>query len=208
MLGACASPRAEESTHDAKSVEPKPRSDIDGILDEATLDQQEQAVLFERYLLLATMLRRDFMLVKAVMAVERALLLRPGDPEATALLETLRRDMGHRSGSVSVLARDEAARYAVRLEEERLSVERLLARAERDKQSGNWDEARRNYEAALFVLRTSRFRDDKSYSRLAEDARTRARALADDRNADEKARRERETAAALREIERQEQNSR
>ena len=141
MLGACASPRAEESTHDAKAVEPKPRSDVDGILDEATLDQQEQAVLFERYLLLARMLRRDFVLDKAVLAVERALLLRPGDPDATALLETLRLDMGHRSGSVSVLARDEVARYAVRLEEERLSVERLLARAERDKQSGNWDEA-------------------------------------------------------------------
>jgi len=87
-------------------------------------------------------------------------------------------------------------------------VERLLARAEKNKRNGNWDEARRNYEAALFVLRTSRFRADEDYVRLSQDAASRAKALAAEQRAQDKLRRERETAEALREIERQEQNSR
>jgi len=208
ILGACAAPQAEVSTPDAQVVEPPPRTDVDRVLDDATLEQQEREILFQRRFAQAKALWRAQRSEEALEAVDHALLLRPGEPDATAFRDTLRHDLGYRAGSVGVLATEEAARYAARLEEERLSVERLLARAERNKRGGNWDEARRNYEAALFVLRTSRFRDDESYSRLAEDARKRARALAEERNAEEKARRERETAAALREIERQEQNSR
>lgn len=208
ILGACAAPHAEVSTHKAQTVEPSPRTDVDRVLDDATLEQQEREILFQRRFAQAEALWRAQRSEQALEAVEHALLLRPGEPDASALRDTLRHDLGYRSGSVSVLARDEADRYAARLEEERLSVERLLARAERNKESGDWDEARRSYDAALFVLRTSRFRDDESYSRLAQDARKRARALTEERNVEEKARRERETAAALGEIERQEQNSR
>ena len=203
VLAGCATPQAQVSTHDAKAVDSKPRTDVDRVLDEATLEQQERAVLFERRFAQAKALWRAQRTQEALEATEHALLLRPGDAEATAFRDNLKRDLGYRSGSVSVLATEEAARYAANLEEERLSVQRLLARAEQNKQSGHWDEARRNYEAALFVLRTSRFRDDESYRGLARDATQRAERLTDERDASEKARRERETAAALREIDRQ-----
>jgi hypothetical protein len=131
------------------------------------------------------------------------LTLRPTSEKALALRDRVRSDLGHRDADVRIVAADEAVRTSVRLEEERLSVQRLLAKAERAKREGNWDEARRSYEAALFILRTSRFREHADYAKLRTAAAKQAQKLRDERVAAEKAEKDRATAEALKEIERQ-----
>jgi len=190
MVAACASAPAKVSIEDAAAVEPQPRSEVDRILDDATLEQQERAVLFRRRFAQAKALWKAQRLEEALEATEHALLLQPGNEEAKAFRDELRHDLGYRDGSVRILAAEEAARYAALVEEERLSVERLIARAARHKQSGNWDQARRDYEAALFVLRTSRFRENDAYRALLHETIQRASGLADERASAEKARRE------------------
>jgi len=208
VVVACAgAPSKAESARPA-TVEPDPLSEQDRILDDATLAQQEKDVLFRRRLYQAKALWKAHRLQEALEAADHALLLRPADKEATRFRDLLRRDLGLRDGSVRVLVDEEAARYEARLEEERLSVQRLVAAAEKSKASGNWDEARRDYERALFILRTSRYRENDDYRALRERAARSASNLERQRDSAEKSRRERETAAALREIERQERDER
>jgi len=212
VLGACAS--APDGTPDraespgAQVVEPAPRTESQRILDDATLAEQEKAVFFQRRFAQAQALWRAQRLEEALEATEHALMLKPGDEQARQLRDRLRHDLGYRDGSVNTLLNDEADRYEATLDEERLVLQRLLVQAEKKKRNGNWDGARDDYERALFVLRTSKFREHDDYRTIWTEATRRANRLGEERAAAEKSQRDRKAAEALRELERQDRDDR
>jgi len=213
-LAACAAPPEAAEAPGPHAVEPQlaadtqPRTETQRILDDATLAEQEKAVLFQRRFAQAETFWRAQRLEEALEAVEHALMLKPGDEQARRLRERLRHDLGYRDGSVNTLLDDEAARYAATLDEERLVVLRLLAHAEKQKRSGNWDGARDDYERALFVLRTSKYREHEAYRTVWTEATRRANRLAEERATAEKSQRDKKGAEALRELERQDRSDR
>ena len=213
-LAACTTPPNAAESPGQQAVEPQlaadssARTETQRILDDAALAEQEKAVLFQRRFAQAEAFWRAQRLEEALESVEHALMLKPGDEQARRFRERLRHDLGYRDGSVNTLLNDEAARYAATLDEERLVVLRLLAQAEKKKRGGDWDGARDDYERALFVLRTSKYREHEAYRTVWTEATRRANRLAEERATAEKSQRDKKAAAALREAERQDRDNR
>lgn len=172
------------------------------------LARQERRAFFERRIAQAQAYWRASQLEQALEACEHALLLVPADEEALRLRRQLRHDLGYRDGTVSLLANEAAARYEVRLEEEKLTIQRLLHQAKAAEASGDWESARRGYERALFIFKSSTFRENREIAALRAGADDAYRSLNREQAAAEKAARERATAEALREIARQDEQDR
>jgi len=130
-------------------------------------DAEAERVLADRYYELARRHRARSELSLARDAIRRALSIRPDDPEYRALELAIGVDMAERPATVALIAQEAAAREAVRREEELVTIRRLLAEAERAKEREDWEGARRAYERALFVLRTSRFREDDDFRAIS-----------------------------------------
>ena len=210
VFAACASaPR--QSAEPPELVEPVAKTvdpEIERIFEQESLARQERRAFFERRFTQAQAYWRAGQLDESLEACEHALLLVPTDERARRLRQQLRHDLGYRDGTVALIANEAEATYEVRLEEEKLTIQRFLQRAEKAKATGDWGVARRNYERALFMLRSSRFREDSEISALRGGADDDFRNLRREEAAAERAARERATADALREIARQEREDR
>ena len=181
LLGvACASaPPTEEP-------EPPPERDPDPVLADVEADR----VLAAKYYALALALYDRWELADAREMIYRALALAPDVEEYRSLERNISVQLGDRTATVEMVANEAAARAAVRREEELLTVRRLLAEAERAKELGRWEEAKRAYERALFVIRTSRFREDAAFRKLAAPLEADRKRLPDERAEAERRRRD------------------
>ena len=172
ILVGCASPPSQP----ARESTPEPAADpseFESVFEQDTLARQEQRAFFERRFAQAETYWRASELEQALEACEHALLLAPVDEAALRLRQQIRHDLGYRDGTVSLIANEAAGRYEVRIEEEKLTIRRLLHQAETAKASGDWKGARRSYERALFILKSSSFRANSEIAALrggAEDA--------------------------------------
>jgi len=109
--------------------------------------------------------------VAAREAIDRAIRLDPGNDAYREVKTVIDVELGDRNATASYVAREAAEREAARREEELVAVRRLLHEAETAKRIGDWEEAKRAYERALFVLRTSRYREDEEFGALSGPAR-------------------------------------
>jgi tetratricopeptide (TPR) repeat protein len=159
-VACAAAPPAEPAPEPVAVEEPNP------LLADAEADR----VLANKYYELARRQRERSELSLAQESIRRALALRPDDPEYRALELAIGVDMAERPATVALIAQEAAAREAVRREEELLTVRRLLTDAARAEERQDWEGARRAYERALFVLRTSRFREEDEYRAVFEPA--------------------------------------
>ncbi|MHC4409028.1 MAG: hypothetical protein ACYS0F_08495, partial [Planctomycetota bacterium] len=97
---------------------------------------------------------------------------------------------GERSATVALIANEAVASAQVKREEELVTVKRLLAEAERAKRQLRWEQAKRAYERALFVLNTSRFREDADFRAFSGPTAESLRSLPDARAEAERRQRE------------------
>ena len=177
ILVGCASAPSQP----AQETTPEPAastSEFESVFEQDTLARQEQRAFFERRFAQADAYWRASELEQALEACEHALLLAPADEGALRLRQQIRHDLGYRDGTVSLIANEAAARYEVRIEEEKLTIRRLLHQAETAKASGDWKAARRGYERALFILRSSSFRANSEFSALRSGADSALREIA------------------------------
>ena len=171
ILAACASaPQSEPAPAEPESAPRNADPEVERLLQEETLARQEQRLLFQRRLEHAEAFYRAGELAQALEACEHALLLAPTNETARVLRQRIRYDQGHRDAAVSLIANEAAARAEIRLEEEKVAVRRLLHAAEKAKQNGDWQGARRAYERALFILSTSKFAQNAETERRTREA--------------------------------------
>ena len=110
---------------------------------------------------------------KALEAVEAALRHDPTSEEAMTLRADVQRMLGERAGEVRTVIDDQAEAYRVKLDEQKVTVRRLLADAEAASAATDWNRARRAYENAAFIVTTSRLSPvggDAELSALGEQA--------------------------------------
>lgn len=173
----CGSSKGDDG-EDVTDDSPTMMSDEEALANEAAqakeLERQYGAVMYDKRYEQARQLRRSGQLQQALAAVEDALNhKRTG--EAEKLRDSIRRDLGIRGGEVGTIASEEVERYKVRLEEQKVTVRKLLSEASQGMDAQNWDGARRAYENASFIVTTSRFAPmggDSELTGLGEDAKT------------------------------------
>jgi len=173
------------------------------------LEDEYGAVMYDKRYQQAVRLRDTGQLQQALSAVEDALNFKRTQ-EAEMLRDDIRRDLGLRGGEVGTIAAEEVERYRVQLEEQKVTVRKNLAEAQREMDAQNWDAARRSYESAVFIVTTSRFAPmggDTELSALGDEAKTGLSEL-ERLQAQAEAQREAEdTRKALAELAKQEEQS-
>ena len=175
---ACGSSKSDDTESGMSDDAPTEVTDEEKLANEAAqqkeLEQQYGAIMYDRRYEQAKQLRGSGQLQQALAAVEDALNFKRTE-EAERLRDDIRRDLGMRGGEVGTIASEEVERYKVRLEEQKVTVRKLLSQAKQDMDAQNWDGARRKYENASFIVTTSRFAPmggDAELTSLGEDAKT------------------------------------
>lgn len=143
-----------------------------------------------QYYAIARRLWKQGELPEAERMIGKALDREPANDEYRRFQRRLRMERGDRSASVTLIADEAVASAQVKREEELVTVKRLLAEAERARSRQLWDKARRAYERALFVLETSRFREDADFRAISRPTRKSLSGLPDARAEAERRQRE------------------
>ncbi|MHC4451565.1 MAG: hypothetical protein ACYS0E_15760 [Planctomycetota bacterium] len=153
VFAACASPPppAEDSKPTSPSKDP------------VLADVEADRLLADKYYRLAYRFRDRGELLRARDAIRKALALQPDNEDYKRLEFTIEVNLGDRPATVALIANEAVASAQVKREEELVTVKRLLAEAERAVKQERWEQAKRAYERALFVLNTSRFREDAEF---------------------------------------------
>lgn len=180
VFAACASP--PPPAEDPKPPVPEK--------DPVLADVEAARLLAQKYYRLAYRHQQRFELVQARDAVLKALALQPDNEDYQRLLRTIEMNLGQRAASVTLIANEAVASAQVKREEELVTVKRLLAEAERARSQQLWERARRAYERALFVLETSRFREDADFRAISGPTRQSLSGLPDARAEAERRQRE------------------
>jgi len=180
VFAACASP--PPPAEDPKPSTPKK--------DPVLADVEADRLLADKYCRLAYRFRDRGELLQARDAIRRALALQPDNEEYRRLQFTIEVNLGERPATVALIANEAVASAQVKREEELVTVKRLLAEAERAKRRLQWEQAKRAYERALFVLNTSRFREDEDFRAFSDPAAESLKSLPDARAEAERRQRE------------------
>ncbi len=180
VFAACASPPPP-----AEDPKPPPPS-----TDPVLADVEADRLLADKYYRLANRFRERGELVQARDAIRKALALQPRNEDYKRLQFTIEVNLGERPASIALIANEAVASAQVKREEEFVTVKRLLAEAERAKRQLRWEQAKRAYERALFVLNTSRFREDEDFRAFSGPAAESLKSLPDARAEAERRQRE------------------
>lgn len=204
LLPSCAVRKAEEPP---PAAEPGPGDDVTRKVIETAeererIEREYGEVMFRRRLEQAKAHRNALELRKALDAVEDALRYKPTSDEALTLRAELQRQLGERRGEVETVLEDLDEKERVRMEMQKVNVRHRLDAAEKALAAREYDEARRSYEDALFIVNTAPYRADQELLDLGArakqglDAVARARAAADRERAAEETRQAIERIAA------------
>ncbi|MEM8883913.1 MAG: hypothetical protein AAGD14_07590 [Planctomycetota bacterium] len=210
LLAACASCAAPAPKNEPTPVEETaPPAASEPVPDEAAIAQanrEAELVLARRFAEAARRHLDASELLQARQYMSRACQLDPKNEEYRQQLNWIEVNLGDRRASVTMTARQEVDRIEARREEELVTVRRFLAAAEKAQAERRWDDARQAYERALFVVRTSRFRDDAAFAGAPERIERDLEALQRRKVEEERRLQAEATAAALAEIERRDRD--
>jgi len=176
-LVSCGKSTKEDDGESAPAAELPDESGEDIAADaarQAEIEREYGSVMYGKRLEQARRLRDGGQLEQALAAVEDALNFQR-TTEAEQLRDAIRRDLGLRGGEVGTIATEEVERYRVQLEEQKVTVRKYIAEAKRAMDAQNWDDARRAYENAAFIVTTSRFAPmggDTELSALGDEAKS------------------------------------
>jgi len=202
LLPSCAGRKAEERPPPA---EPGPGDDgarkaIESAEERERIEREYGAVMYRRRLEQAKAHRNALELRKALEAVEDALRYNPTSDEALTLRSELQRQLGERRGEVETLLGDLDEKERVRMEMQKVNVRRHLDAAEKSLAARDFENARRSYEDALFIVNTAPYRADQELVDLGARAKQGLDAVARARAEAERARAAEETRQAIERI--------
>ena len=183
---------------------------IDAVENEQKLRKQFSDVMYRRLYTQAKAHRDGLRLEEALASVRNALRYNPTSEAAQNLQSEIQRLMGDRAGEVATVLDDHWEAAKAKQTEQKIAVQRWLAKADSAMTAQDWEAARRAYENALFIVTTGRYSplggDDeldalgkKAESGIADLERVQAEATAEQERQD--------TAAAIRKIAEQEEKA-
>ncbi len=183
LVPACSSGKKKE-TPPAQPPTVAPDEGAEGRLneveEETRLKGQFDEYMYRKLFDQAVSQRKALQLPQALESVNTALSYNPTSGEALTLRSEIQRMMGDRAGEVRTVVDDQYDSYLVKLDEQKVSVRRLLADAESAMGSQNWAAARRAYENASFIVTTSKLSplgEDNELAQLGEKAESGLREL-------------------------------
>ena len=158
LVPACAKRKTEEAPpEDVGVVTPEEPSRIDEYADQENLKREFDEVMYEKLYTQARSLRNTGQYNRALEQVQEALHFNPTSDEALQLRNELLTLTGERSGEVTTVLDDQWEAYKAKRDEQKVAVERWLAKADRAVTAQDWDEAKRAYETALFIVTTAKY---------------------------------------------------
>jgi general secretion pathway protein D len=183
---------------------------LDNAEEEAHLRDQYEDVMFERHYDTARNYLKAQNLDQALAEVDKALNYRPTSEEALNLRRDILRLRGDRAGEVGTVVQDQWEAYKVKLDEQKVTVRRYLGQAEDAMDAQNYEDARRAYESALFIVSTGKISPlggDAELAELGSKAEAGLKEL-DSIEAESRAEQERrDTEQALRDVAEQEEKA-
>ncbi|MHC4937866.1 MAG: hypothetical protein ACYTHK_02720 [Planctomycetota bacterium] len=155
LLAACAAPPPP-------AEEPEPPTPRDPVLADVEADR----ILAEKYYELAVRLRARSEMLEARDAIRKARALLPDEEKYRRLEFSIEVEMGDRAATVALIANEAVAAAEVKREEELVTVRKLIAEAKRLAGLERWEQAKRAYERAWFILEHSKYREDADFEAL------------------------------------------
>jgi tetratricopeptide (TPR) repeat protein len=181
VLPACGKRRAKEEAPEGEAAAEAAEGDaIAAAEEEQKLQAQYDDVMYEKQITQARQHLKAGETQKALEAVEAALQHNPTSAEAMTLRAEVQRMLGARGGEVRTVIDDQHEAYRVKLDEQKVTVRRLLSEGETASAAQNWEAARRAYENATFIVTTSRLSPiggDEELAALGEQAESGLREL-------------------------------
>ena len=120
------------------------------------LDKQFHSVMYRRLFAQARQLMKGMQLHQALDLVNEALNHNAASEEALNLRSDIQRMLGDRAGEVRTVIDDQWRAHKVKLDEQKVAVRGFLGDADAAMAVRRWDDARRAYENANFIVSTSR----------------------------------------------------
>jgi tetratricopeptide (TPR) repeat protein len=141
---------------------------LDTAQEEARLGEEYSDAMFRRHYATARQYRDGLQLTEALTEIERALGYRPSSEPALSLRAEIMRMMGDRAGEARTFIEDEHEGFQVKRVEQKLTVRRKLGEARGAAEVQEFEEARRAYEQASFIVHSAKLsplgRDEETRS--------------------------------------------
>ena len=196
----------DEKGVEAVAVDPGVEKGLTDTAERARLEREFSDVVYNQRMAAARNFRRRGDLAKALEAVNAALARKAGSEEAVKLQSELEFELGIRGGDIRVQIDQLDQEEKARLEQQLVTINRHISAGEDYMSAGNFPEARRAYEDALFIVNTAPFRDDE-LTRLGASARSGLDRVDREDAMAREARAEKDTKAAMEEIAKQERKA-
>jgi general secretion pathway protein D len=153
-------PPPSEPTDVAETPEAGDQAQAESMLDtaqeEARLEEEYSATMFDRHYKTARRLRDGLLLPDALAEVEKALGYDPASEPALTLRAEIMRLLGDRAGETATYAEDQYEGFRVKRVEQKLTVRRKLEEAKGAAEVQEFTEARRAYEQASFIVTSAK----------------------------------------------------
>ncbi|MHC4547203.1 MAG: hypothetical protein ACYTEZ_00365 [Planctomycetota bacterium] len=120
--------------------------------EEAQLKREYEGVMYRRHYDTAKRLRDALELETALSEIEKALNFSPTAEQALTLRSEILRMMGDRAGETRTVIEDQYEAFQVKRQEQKVTVRRKLADGQAAMEARDFDEARRGYESAVFIV--------------------------------------------------------
>jgi len=207
LLPACKASKKGEGPREGDEPSAAAKADAEKALDTAEMDRKArtefEAVMYGQHMQLAREYRNALELDRALTEADNALGYRPSSDEALKLRAEIQRLLGNRAGETRTVLDDQYEAFAVKREEQKVTVRRLLAEGRQEMEARSYEEADQSCERALFIVSSSKLSPlgtDDDLGKLGAEAEALKRELERRRAQADVDQERKDTAAALKRV--------
>ncbi|MHC4339710.1 MAG: hypothetical protein ACYSX0_05815 [Planctomycetota bacterium] len=210
LLPACGKRKVKEEPEAPAAVPTEGEDVLLKAEEEAKLRSEFSSVMYSRLLAQAEAQLNAQQYERALESVKEALVYNPTAEEALKLRNEVQLLLGDRAGEERTVLDDSLEAHRAKQEEQKVQARAYLAKADEAMTGRDWEEAKRSYERAIFIVTTSKYAplgEDDELASLGGRAESGLAELARMRAEDEAELERQDTAKALQMVAEQEEKS-